>query len=71
METIKKYILKYKLLILINAILIIFVSALKALQAILFKIIVDTSVGNLNYSISTLIWYSVGFLIAVFTAETL
>lgn len=71
METIKKYILKYKFLILINAILIIFVSALKALQAILFKIIVDTSVGNLNYSISTLIWYSVGFLIAVFTAETL
>ncbi|MGB9781109.1 ABC transporter transmembrane domain-containing protein, partial [Caldanaerobacter sp.] len=71
METIKKYILKYKFLILVNAILIIFVSALKALQAILFKIIVDTSVGNLNYSISTLIWYSVGFLIAVFTAETL
>ncbi|MGH2331726.1 ABC transporter ATP-binding protein [Thermoanaerobacter mathranii] len=71
METIKKYILKYKFLILVNAILIIFVSALKALQAILFKIIVDTSVGNLNYSISALIWYSVGFLIAVFTAETL
>ncbi|NNG67623.1 ABC transporter ATP-binding protein [Caldanaerobacter subterraneus] len=71
METIKKYILKYKFLILVNAILIIFVSALKALQAILFKIIVDTSVGNLNYSIYTLIWYSVGFLIAVFTAETL
>ncbi|SHF08368.1 ATP-binding cassette, subfamily C [Thermoanaerobacter uzonensis DSM 18761] len=71
METIKKYILKYKFLILVNVILIIFVSALKALQAILFKIIVDTSVGNLNYSISTLIWYSVGFLIAVFTAETL
>ncbi|MEW9082647.1 MAG: ABC transporter ATP-binding protein, partial [Caldanaerobacter subterraneus] len=71
MEAIKKYILKYKLLILVNAILVIFVSALKALQAILFKIIVDTSVGNLNYSISTLIWYSVGFLIAVFTAETL
>ncbi|WP_028992060.1 ABC transporter ATP-binding protein [Thermoanaerobacter thermocopriae] len=67
----KKYILKYKFLILVNAILIIFVSALKALQAILFKIIVDTSVGNLNYSISALIWYSVGFLIAVFTAETL
>jgi len=71
LKMIKKYILKYKLLILVNAILIIFVSALKALQAILFKIIVDTSVGNLNYSISALIWYSVGFLIAVFAAETL
>ncbi|ABY94591.1 MULTISPECIES: ABC transporter ATP-binding protein [Thermoanaerobacter] len=71
MKTIKKYILKYKFLIIVNAVLVIFVSALKALQAILFKTIVDTSVGNLSYSISTLIWYSVGFLVAVFTAETL
>ncbi|HAA64062.1 MAG TPA: hypothetical protein DCE04_02270 [Thermoanaerobacter sp.] len=54
MKTIKKYILKYKFLIIVNAVLVIFVSALKALQAILFKTIVDTSVGNLSYSISTL-----------------
>ncbi len=67
----KKYILNHKWLMLINIILICAVSIVQALQAILFKTIVDTSVGNLDYGIKTLITYAIIFLISVFACEIL
>lgn len=66
----KKYFLNHKLLILINIVLIIGISVLEALQAILFKIIVDTVTGALNYKIVTLAIFSITFLLLVFLFET-
>ncbi|HSH36132.1 ABC transporter ATP-binding protein, partial [Schnuerera sp.] len=67
----KKYILNHKLLMLVNIIFIVAVSVIQTLQAILFKTIVDTAVGNLSYSINVLMIYAIIFLISVFVCEIL
>lgn len=66
----KKNILNHKLLILVNIVFVVAVSVVEALQAILFKTIVDTATGTLSYNIATLAVYSILFLLSVFIFET-
>ncbi len=54
-----------------SVLFIMLISGLEALQAILFKIILDTAAGNYNINFFTLVGYVVVFLFAVFILETM
>lgn len=65
----KRYLKKFKGLIILNVFLILIVALMEALQALLFKLIIDNATGTTKYSFYYVIAISLAFLIFLFITE--